>query len=283
MTGFGTAAVGDARWELRAVNGKGLDIRLRLPPGLDAIETDLRKRARARLSRGNVQAALAWGEGPAAARLKVDETALAAALDAVARIDAGGITRPSSAAEILALRGVLTGEDRSAVLTDDAIDDVRAAFDTALAALNSAREAEGTTLATVLAGQIDTIAGLADQARRDPAASPAAIHDRLAAQLASLPRTDGLSADRLAQEAAILATRADVTEELDRLEGHVAAARDLLRAGSPCGRKLEFLAQEFLREANTLCSKSPSTTLTRIGLELKSVIDQFREQVLNVE
>ncbi len=289
MTGFSRieahGPAGEATsWELRSVNGKGFDLRLRLPAGFDALEPELRNRAKARFSRGSVGANLSVERPGGLVPVRIDEDRLGAyAARARALVDAG-LAAPPSADGLLALKGVLVSEDAGAPGEDDAAlqEAVLGAFDAALEALAASRALEGEALERLLRGHVDEIERLTAEAADNPAAGAEAIRDRLAVRLDELlPK--GYDADRLAQEAALLATRADVREEVDRLNGHVEAARALLRDGSPCGRKLDFLAQEFNREANTLCSKSADRSLTGTGLALKAVVDQLREQVQNVE
>jgi len=290
MTGFArhTGGAEGVRWtwELRSVNGKGLDIRLRLPSGYEHLDPPVRKIANAALSRGNTQISLSVERDQQASMLAINDSALATVVSAIEKIDSSAETAPSTAAQILALRGVMetvepqTSDERQAAISEALLVD----FDTALSNLVEHRSAEGSALSSVLLGHIDTIARLTSQAGGDPSRSPTAIRDKLVKQVDQLSANDvSLDPSRLHQEAALLATKADIREELDRLSAHCDAARDLIANGSPVGRKLEFLSQEFNREANTLCSKSSAVSLTTIGLELKTVIDQFREQILNVE
>ncbi|WP_210876992.1 YicC/YloC family endoribonuclease [Roseovarius autotrophicus] len=292
MTAFATrsGARGDCAWtwEMRGVNGKGLDLRLRLPEGIEGLEAALRVAAGRRLARGNVTASLRLQSAAAAAGLVLNEAALDAALAALAeterRADARGLTfAPATAAQVLGLRGIL--EPGEAVTAQADLAEVLAAdFDALLAEFTAMRETEGAALAEVLAGQIDRIEALTGGAGTMLAARAEAIAESHRAALARvIEKPAEIAPERIAQELALVAVRLDVTEELDRLRAHVAAARDLLAQGSPVGRKLDFLAQEFMREANTLCSKAQNAGLTAIGLELKTVIDQMREQVQNVE
>ena len=293
MTGFaresGTLADGTAfAWELRSVNGRGLDLRLRLPNGQDALEPALREAAGKRLKRGNVSATLTLRreEKP---RLVADpaalDQALALALALHARIPG---SPPPRAESLLALPGVMRSE---AVEPDEAAEEARrqalaTAFARALDGLVAARRAEGEKLATILGGLLDEIADLREQAAEQAAGQPEAQRQKLLDQLAALLGEGGIARvpeERLAQEIALLAQRSDVREELDRLAAHIQAARALLAAGEAAGRKLEFLTQEFVREANTLCSKSASVPLTRTGLDLKAAIERLREQAANVE
>lgn len=288
MTGFARVdgAFDAARWtwELKSVNGRGLEPRFRLPPGYDFLEPDLRKLLGEKFSRGSFNAFLALKGATVEGAFAVNRAALEAALaligDIRVRIDCDK-PRPEG---ILALRGVV--EQESAL--DD--DDVRAALAAALKesfrnvadALLSARRTEGEALARLIEAQLSDIERLSDAARASAEAAPAAIKARIAAQLSDL-LSGALPEGRIAEEAALLAVKADIREELDRLGAHVAAGRALLKEGGAVGRKLDFLTQEFNREANTLCSKAQDMGLKRIGLDMKTTIDQMREQVQNVE
>ncbi len=293
MTGFaregGTLPDGTSfLWELRSVNGRGLDVRLRLPNGLDGLEAALKEAAGRVLKRGNVSATLTVKrEERAAARLVPDpaalEQALKIALDLAARIPG---CPPPRAEALLTLPGVLRPE---APEPDEAEEEAKraaiaSAFARALDGLAASRRAEGAKLAEILTVLLDEVAALRDLAEKEAAGQPALHLARLRESLAAL--LDGerrVPEDRLAVEVALLATRSDVREELDRLSAHIAEARRLLASGEAVGRKLDFLTQEFVREANTLCSKSSSTALTRIGLELKAAIERLKEQSANVE
>jgi len=288
MTGFGRAegALGDWSWavEARSVNGRNLEVRFRGPPGFDGLERVAREQAQSRFQRGQltvgVQARRSEGTGAVRLNLEQLERYLTAGAPYVAR---GDVARPSLDG-LLALKGVIEVEDA----VEDA--EARAGLEAAIAAsvaqamdaLMMARRQEGAALEGVLSGFLDRIADLVAAAEAQAAEQPAAIRDRFARRMAEL-LGDGASEERIVQEAAAQATRADVREELDRLAGHVAAGRQLLAADGGVGRRLDFLTQEFMREANTLCSKSASAALTATGLDLKAVIDQFREQVQNLE
>ena len=290
MTGFARAGGGaGARawcWEARSVNGRGLDVRLRLPSGHDAIEPQARAAAAERFQRGSLTLSLNLVEAPEGAAWRINEAALDHAVEAVRRLKARLPELTVSADGLLALRGVLeTGEaaegDEERTAREAAM---LASLGQALDALRQARREEGRRLQDLLLGQLEAIAGFAAAARATAAAQPEALKSRLRDQVAALLEgSPALSEERLAQEAALLAARADVREELDRLDAQVAAARELIAAGGAVGRRLDFMAQEFNREANTLCSKSSDVALTRVGLELKAAIDQFREQAANVE
>jgi uncharacterized protein (TIGR00255 family) len=288
MTGFGRAdgAAGGWSWavEARSVNGRNLEVRFRGPPGFDGLERSARELAQARFQRGQlsvgVQARRA--EGSASVRLNLEQ--LERYLAAGAPYLQAGQAAPPSFDGLLALKGVIETED--AVEDPDARAELEAAMAasiaTALDGLQGARREEGQALEGVLTGFLDRIAELVDKADSVAAEQPAAIKERFAKRMADL-LGDGADEARIVQEAAAMAVRADIREELDRLKGHVASARQLLTGDGAVGRRLDFLTQEFMREANTLCSKSASGGLTSTGLDLKAVIDQFREQVQNVE
>jgi len=290
MTGFaeshGAHDGAHWRWEVKSVNGKGLDLRLRMPPGFDGIESAVRMLAVERFKRGNLQATLTLEPRDDARGLRIDAEALAAAVKVARQVASETGLARARVDGLLALKGVIAQED--AVPLNDL---ERASRDTALLesiavafdALRRARRNEGAKLAEVLNGQIGEIDTLTKEATRLATTQPAALRDRLISQLKDLLHGTQLSEDRLAQEVALLAARADVREELDRLNAHVHEARALLASGEAIGRKLDFLAQEFNREANTLCSKSSDIALTKVGLALKHAIDQFREQAMNVE
>ncbi|MBN9036804.1 MAG: YicC family protein [Rhizobiales bacterium] len=290
MTGFARAAGehdGTAiAWELRSVNGKGLEVRLRLPSGHDRLEPSVRQQVQRRFTRGNLQATLSMSTGGRLVQPVVNDAFLKDLAGLAKRLEDQYGCQPATADGLLALRGVLEvpedalGEEERALLDAD----VLAVLGRALDALEAARKEEGEALRALLAGQLDAIAALASRAEADPAREPAAIRARLAEQVKLLiDAAPSLDEARLNQEAAFLATKADIREELDRLGTHVASSRALLAEGGPVGRRLDFLAQEFNRESNTLCSKSNAASLTAIGLELKAVVDQFREQVQNLE
>jgi uncharacterized protein (TIGR00255 family) len=288
MTGFARVEGGHGAWtwavEARSVNGRGLEVRFRWPPGFDSLERGAREGAQARFQRGqvnvNLQARRAEGGGQARINrevleryLKLSEEYVVAGLASQPRMDG-----------ILALRGVIEAGD------DDDDPEARAAVEAAVAAsigqaldgLKISRLEEGAALARVLGGLTDRVAELADQAEGEAASQVLAIRDRFARRLTELAG-DAATQERIVLEAAALAAKADVREELDRLKTHVASAQLLLADGAGAGRKLDFLTQEFLREANTLCSKSATSALTAVGLQLKAAIDQFREQAQNVE
>ena len=289
MTGFAESAGSHDglrwRWEAKSVNGRGLDLRLRTPPGLDGIEAPARKLATTRFTRGSLQVQLSIEPQDGARGLKIDAAALAAAVGIAREIAAETGLAPARVDGILALKGVIVADD-AAPLDEAArahrdaaiLESLSLAFD----ALARERLNEGAKLNSILTAQLNDIERLVAEAGALAAMQPAALKQKLQAQMQELLGS-GLAEERLAQEAALLAAKADVREELDRLSAHVTDARAMLKAGQGVGRKLDFLAQEFNREANTLCSKSADIALTRTGLALKAVIDQFREQAQNVE
>lgn len=291
MTGFSRATAehdGAAiAWELKSVNGKAVDARLRLPPGCERLEQPVRQAVQRRFSRGNIQASLTIGQTSGTMVQPVVNEAFLKDLAGLAqRLQEQFGAAPASADGLLGLRGVLdmpetleTEEVRAAFDVS-----VLAALDKALAGLEQARQSEGEALRGLLAGHVDAIEALTLRAEADKSRDPAVIRTRLAEQVALLmDAAANLDESRLHQEAAFLATKADIREEIDRLKTHIASARVLLAGSGPIGRKLDFLAQEFNRESNTLCSKSNAAAVTAIGLELKAVVDQFREQVQNLE
>jgi len=298
MTGFarteGRIATGAPlawTWEVRSVNGKSLDVRLRLPHGFDSLEIPSRQAATAAFARGSLTLALNVVSEAASGDAGIDEALLDSLIALAARKagafgDIGRTIAPASLDGLMALakgRGAQESPlDAETLAARDAA--LTAGLAGALKALAGARREEGARLVPVLLGHLDTIDALCREAERHAATQPAALRDALVAQLRELAgEVPALSPDRLAQEAALLAAKADVREELDRLKAHVMQARELLAKGEPCGRRLDFLSQEFNREANTLCSKSADAAFTKIGLDLKTAIDQFREQVQNIE
>ena len=290
MTGFaeahGSREGARWRWEAKSVNGRGLDLRLRLPPGFDGIEAVARQLANERFKRGSLQVQLTFEAGESVRALKVDPVALAAAVRIAQEVASETGLAPARVDGLLALKGVIVQDDALPLeapergMRDAAIIETLA---TAFDALVRARATEGQKLHAVLAAQMDDIEKLTKDAANLASMQPQALRDRLAAQVQEMLSGSGISEDRLAQEAALLAVKADIREELDRLHAHVREARVLMASGEAIGRKLDFLSQEFNREANTLCSKSSDIALTRIGLALKATIDQFREQAQNVE
>jgi uncharacterized protein (TIGR00255 family) len=290
MTGFarghGVSGAYSWAWELKSVNAKGLDLRLRLPAGWDAVEVPARNNAAQTLARGTVYGTLTVERLGVAPTVRVNEPVLAAVLATLK-----GLAGRVNAAEprldgILSLKGVIevTDEDEREEDRRAAEAAVVAGFRATLAELATMRRHEGEALGQVLTQRVKEIAALARQADAAPGRRPEAIKARIAEQVAMLiDASDRFDPDRLHQEAILIASKADIREELDRLASHVAQVERLIADGGPVGRRLDFLAQELNREANTLCSKSNDVELTNIGLELKSVVEQFREQVQNLE
>jgi uncharacterized protein (TIGR00255 family) len=290
MTGFarghGVAGAYAWNWEIKSVNAKGFDLRFRLPPGWDGVEMGARTRAAARLSRGTIYANLTIDRQGVAPTVKINDAVLNAMVLAInqltGKIDAAAPTLDG----ILSLKGVIevTEEDERPEEHHAAELAIIAGFDQALTALVDMRNEEGAALGRLLANRLDEIAALTGRAEAAPGRKPDAIKARLAEQVATLmSANERFDSDRLYQEAIMLATKADIREELDRLVSHVAQAQKLLQEGGPIGRKLDFLAQELNRESNTLTAKANDVELTNIGLQLKSVVEQFREQVQNLE
>ncbi len=288
MTGFarfpGVTAGFRWAWEIKSVNAKGLDLRLRLPPGFDAIETEARARLGRSLARGTCYATLTAQREVAVPETRINETLLQRLATALAGIETAPTLRPASLDGLLAVRGVV--EVREA---DDAAElaqvqeEALAGLERAIAALVAMRQSEGAALAEIIAARLAKITALRNAADALPGRQPAAIRARLAESIALIAGNANFDEARLYQEALLLAAKADVREELDRLATHIDAMRDLLQRGGPIGRRLDFLAQELGREANTLCAKSNDTALTALGLELRVEIEQLREQVQNIE
>lgn len=290
MTGFaradGAHGAVSWHWELKSVNGRGLDVRCRMPQGLEALEQKVRAAVASKLARGNCQISLAVVREQDGRAIRINHDVLdalvVAANDLRDKIEAA----PPTLDGLLAIKGVVeiaepeeTEEERE-VLTAALL----SSLENALADLVAARAEEGRKLGDLLADQIAQVENLTHQARKSPARTPEAIKARLVEQVEKLLESSStLDPERLHQEAVLLAAKADIQEEIDRLDAHVAAARDLLAADGPHGRKLDFLTQEFNREANTLCSKANDTSVTSLGLEMKAVIDQLKEQVQNIE
>jgi uncharacterized protein (TIGR00255 family) len=290
MTGFARAEGVSGpyvwAWELKSVNAKGLELRLRLPPGWDAVEASLRGRAAETLARGTVHATLSVQRAGVAPVVRVNEPVLAAVLATVGEIGKRIAAAPPTIDGILGIKGVIeiVDEDEREEDRRGAEGAIIAGFGKAVASLAEMRKREGTALAAVLRARLDEIATLTARAEAAPGRKVEAIKARIAEQVAALLETGTrFDPDRLHQEALLIASKADIREELDRLVAHVAQARTLIEAGGPAGRKLDFLSQELNRESNTLCAKSNDVELTNIGLELKTVVEQFREQVQNLE
>ncbi len=290
MTGFARTegAIGSTRWawEIRSVNGRNLDLRLRLPPGFDALEPRVREIAAAKFQRGSIQIGLNIKREEGVTAIRLNEQVLHQVLAAATRVREMTGARAASVEGLLGIKGVLEvveaseteaeSEQRMAALV--------ASFQDAVEGVFVARVGEGKRLQKVLLEQVDEIARLTQEIEVNPNRSADAIKRRMAEQVARLiDASSTLDPARLHQEAIMVATKADVEEELKRLAVHVAAARDLLSAENGVGRKLDFLAQEFNREANTVCSKAGDSSVTGLGLSLKTVIEQFREQVQNIE
>lgn len=290
MTGFararGSHGPWSYAWELKTVNAKGLDLRLRVPPNFDAVEIKARAAISARLARGSVFANLTAKRAEEEGAARINRAALDRLLAALDDLPQLASLRPASLDGLLAIRGVVEivepedDEAQRAGLEKN----VLAALDETLDALLASRRAEGAALTAVLRERLARIGALTAQADALPARQPEAVRQRLAQQVARLLESaEGLDPARLHQEAVLLAVKADIREELDRLAAHVASAQKLLAEGGPVGRRLDFLAQEFSRETNTLCAKSNDPALTEIGLELKIEVEQLREQVQNIE
>jgi uncharacterized protein (TIGR00255 family) len=290
MTGFareaGITGAYQWAWELKTVNGRGLEVRVRTPSGLDAMGEEARGLVLKALTRGQGQLNLSLSKGSSAPTLRVNQDLLQSLLSAIGGLSLPENVKPASLDGLLSVRGVVELDDDAAdpAQDEELVAALRGGVGALIQSIKAARLKEGQALAAVLGQQLDQVARLVDEAEAAPARQPEAIRARLEAQIAEL--VDGKNAldpARLHQEAVLIAARADIREELDRLRAHVDAARGLLQEGGAVGRRLDFLAQEFGREANTLCAKANDVSLSRIGLELKAVIEQFREQVQNVE
>ncbi|MBI4273489.1 MAG: YicC family protein [Rhizobiales bacterium] len=290
MTGFarshGVSGTYVWSWELKSVNAKGLDLRMRLPTGWDAVEVPVRRRGAEALSRGNVYVTLTVKREGVTPMVRINEPVLDAVLAAMKNLTGRVDAEAPRLDGVLGLKGVIDvideEEDENTRAAAEAA--VVAGFDVALSGLTEMRKHEGKAIGDVLGERLKEIAALAKRADAAPGRKAEAIKARLAEQIAALLQTsDRFDADRLHQEAILIATKADIREELDRLGSHVAQARRLMSEGGAIGRRLDFLAQELNREANTLCAKANDVELTNIGLELKSVVEQFREQVQNLE
>lgn len=289
MTGFartqGRSGAWTWTWEIKTVNARGLDLRLRLPAGFDGIDSELRAAIAKRIDRGTCHATLSAMRSDATPRVRVDRAVLDSLIAAIADIPTGKHVRRASLDGLLALRGVVEvvepqdDEDEKIALQND----VRKGLAGALDALVASRRAEGDALHRILVDRIARIGMLAKMAEDAPGRSADAVRARLARQIEVLGQTNGLDSGRLHQEAVLFAAKADIREELDRLITHVANVSGLLSKGGIVGRRLDFLAQELGRESNTLCAKSNDAGLTAIGLDLKIEVEQFREQVQNIE
>jgi uncharacterized protein (TIGR00255 family) len=290
MTGFarshGASGPYAFEWELKSVNAKGFDLRLRLPPGWDELDAHAKKRAGEVLARGTVYANLNVKRANAASTVRINEDVLNAVLKVAGQL-AGKIDAVAPSIDgLLGIKGVIEVVEPDSNEDEDKAAKAAAAraFDEALDNLVAMRRREGTSLGQILSQRLDEIDGLAKKAEVAPGRKPEAVRARLAEQVAALlETTDRFDADRLNQEALLIAAKADIREELDRIASHLSQARELIGKGGPIGRRLDFLAQEFHREVNTTCSKSNDLELTNTGLEMKSVVEQFREQVQNLE
>jgi uncharacterized protein (TIGR00255 family) len=290
MTGFarshGASGPYAFEWELKSVNAKGFDLRVRLPQGWDELDAHAKKRAGEVLARGTVYANLNVKRANAASSVRINEDVLNAVLKVAGQL-AGKIDAVAPSVDgLLAIKGVIEVVEPESNEDEDKAAKAAAAkaFDEALDNLVTMRRREGTSLGQILSQRLDEIEGLAKKAEAAPGRKPEAVRARLAEQVAALlEATDRFDADRLNQEALLIAAKADIREELDRIASHLSQARELIGKGGPIGRRLDFLAQEFHREVNTTCSKSNDLELTNTGLEMKSVVEQFREQVQNLE
>ncbi len=290
MTGFARAEgrLGSTswQWEVRSVNGRGLDIRLRLPSGYEEHESAIRKKVSTQLGRGNVAVNLQVKREEGTSQLRVNEQVLSQMLSAIELIAARTTLAAPSAVDLLTMKGVLEAseQEESDQTAAERVGAIMVSLQQAINAIADMRAAEGAHLHRVIGTQIDDIEILVAKVAASPVRTPEAIRDRLRQNVAKLlAETSALDENRLYLEAALLATKLDVEEELKRLSAHIAAARELLLSNEPVGRRFDFLAQEFNREANTLCSKSNDTAITRSGLAMKALIDQLREQVQNIE
>jgi uncharacterized protein (TIGR00255 family) len=290
MTGFAREAGAHGlwrwTWEIRSVNGRGLEVKFKLPPGFEALSETLRRTTAQKLQRGSVFAALSAKPDATAGQPLIDEALLDELIGTAKRAASRHGLAPPSIAGLLAVRGVVEAAEaaESEAEHEASGEAFCAGFARALDAVIVTRKEEGARLATVLAGQLAEIERLTEAADACPARKPEAVRQRLEKQVRELlAASSSFDPERLHQEAALLASRADVREEIDRLRAHVTAARELLAKGGAIGRRLDFLAQEFGREANTLTAKANDASLSRIGLELKTVVEQWREQVQNVE
>ncbi len=290
MTGFarshGASGSYAWSWEVKSVNAKGLDIRLRLPPGFDAVEVAVRGKAAEMLSRGNVYATLTVSREGVAPVVRINEPVLNAMINAIGNLSGRVDAERPRLDGLLALKGVIDlSEDEETEEAKSAAESaVVEGFIQALKGLTEMRRHEGEAIGKILSVRLDEMAALADRADKAPGRQPEAVKKKLADQIAVLLEASSrFDPDRLHQEAILLAGKADIREELDRLAAHIAQARKLMAGGGAIGRRLDFLSQELNRETNTLCAKSNDVELTNIGLELKSVVEQFREQVQNLE
>jgi uncharacterized protein (TIGR00255 family) len=290
MTGFareaGVTGPYQWAWEIKTVNGRGLEVRVRTPSGFDALGEEARGQILKALTRGQGQLNISLSKASSTPKLRVNQDVLQSLLAAIGNLNLPANVHPASLDGLLSVRGVVDFEEDATEPGQDEglVSALKSAVGQLIESLKASRLKEGQALAAVLNQQLDGIASLVTDAENAPARQPEAIRARLEAQIAELiDGKSGLDPARLHQEAVLIAARADIREEIDRLNAHVESARGLLQEGGSVGRRLDFLAQEFGREANTLCAKANDVSLSRIGLELKAVIEQFREQVQNVE
>jgi uncharacterized protein (TIGR00255 family) len=273
-------------WELKTVNARGLDVRLRVPAGYDALADEARQMIAAALGRGTCYAGLTLTRSEAAPQVRINEPVVRTLIESIGRIPWPDGVTPLSVDGLLAVRGVveIVDESEDAAFNEMLAGDLRAALGRGIEQLRQARLSEGQALLAIVSSKLQRIAALTEAAQDCPGRRPEAIRARLAEQVNALMVTGAaFDAQRLHQEAVLMAAKADVREELDRLKAHCAAASALIADGGTVGRRLDFLAQEFSREANTLCAKANDVALSAIGLDLKTVVEQFREQVQNVE
>ena len=290
MTGFarvaGEASWGSWAWEAKSVNGRSLDVRVNTPPGFDALEAPMKQAAKSHFARGNLQIGLRIELSAGAETLMVNNDALRSLVRAYETISPHPVTDDNALATLMTVKGVVEAGSQSTrdIATDeDTVAMLKAAGDAVLAELAGARHAEGDALKALIESHLDDMEAAVTRATGHAGKQPKLLKARLEKQLAELEADKSVDADRMAAEIALSAAKADVREELDRLTAHIASARDLISKGGAIGRKLDFLAQEFNREANTLCSKSASLDLTNEGLALKGLVDQVKEQAANVE
>ncbi|QYJ00567.1 YicC family protein [Thalassovita mediterranea] len=288
MTGFARVS-GEAEWgswaiEAKSVNGRSLDVRVNVPGGFEEVERAIKQAASKLFARGNIQIGLRIEVSGGAETLSVNHDALQQLLRAFEKAS-GRAADLGAIASLMGIKGVVeTGQGSTrAAASEEAVATLQAGGDELVAQLNEARLEEGAALEEMLSGYLAEMARVVDEAEALAAEQPKLLKARLEKQLAELDASDKVDSERLAAEIALSVAKADVREEIDRLRAHIESGRGLLKQGGPIGRKLDFLAQEFNREANTLCSKSASLDLTNAGLALKGLVDQFKEQAANVE
>jgi uncharacterized protein (TIGR00255 family) len=289
MTGFARGGGANETlswsWEAKSVNGKGLDIRTRMPHGFEELEIEARKMTQQNFKRGSINIGLTVRQTEGRKQFQINRELLDGLIETAGELAADGLEKPRLDG-LLAVRGVVDFADEAEGLAagDGSLGGMKGSLEEVLGALAHTRDEEGGRIAKILGEQLESIAAACGEAESAAAMQPQAIRQRLARQVAELTEDrPELPEERLAQEAALLMTKADVREELDRLSAHLEAARELLAEEGAIGRRLDFLCQELNREANTICSKAADLELTRIGLEIKAMIEQFREQVQNIE